>query len=53
MNDVTERRRAEIARIVDAMPPGQRRHLVQALQAFAEAGGEPPVGEQDARHVGW
>ncbi|WP_406266745.1 MarR family transcriptional regulator [Actinacidiphila glaucinigra] len=53
VNDVTERRRAEIARIVDAMAPGQRRHLVQALQAFAEAGGEPPVGERDARHVGW
>jgi DNA-binding MarR family transcriptional regulator len=53
VSDVTERRRSEIARIVAAMPAGQRRHLIQALQAFAEAGGEPVVGASEAYHVGW
>jgi len=52
--EVTERRRGEIARIVDVMPAGQRRHLIEALQAFAEAGGEPAVetGSPQA-HAAW
>lgn len=38
---VTDRRRAEIARIVRQMPPDQRDALVTALNAFADAAGEP------------
>jgi DNA-binding MarR family transcriptional regulator len=49
--EVTERRRKEIARIVDEMPAGQRRHLVQALQAFTEAGGEASIKE--TAPLGW
>ena len=37
----TERRRAEIARIVASMPADQRAGLVTALTAFSEAGEEP------------
>ena len=40
---VTERRRAEIAEIVAAMPHEDRGAMVQALQAFADAAGEPQV----------
>lgn len=40
---VTARRRAEIARVVQAMPEPQRRGLVSALTAFTAAGGEPPA----------
>ncbi|MFI0480025.1 MarR family winged helix-turn-helix transcriptional regulator [Actinomadura sp. 9N215] len=43
VDDVTARRRADIAAIVARMPPGQRRTLVAALRAFTEAGGEPPA----------
>lgn len=38
---VTSRRRAEIARIVDAMPVRQRGDLSRALETFADAAGEP------------
>ncbi|OBJ49138.1 MarR family winged helix-turn-helix transcriptional regulator [Mycobacterium sp. 1423905.2] len=38
---VTANRRAEIARIVEKMPPAERHGLVRALTAFAAAGGEP------------
>ncbi|MEU6264145.1 MarR family transcriptional regulator [Saccharopolyspora shandongensis] len=38
---VTERRRAEIARVVCRMPAETRAGLVRALTAFAEASGEP------------
>ncbi|BBZ39055.1 MarR family transcriptional regulator [Mycobacterium conspicuum] len=38
---VTEHRRAEIAGIVEKMPPADRLGLVRALTAFAAAGGEP------------
>ena len=38
---VTAHRRDEIARIVEAMSPPERRGLVRALAAFAAAGGEP------------
>lgn len=40
----TENRRAQIARIVEAMEPERRAHLIAALRAFTEAGGEPPAG---------
>lgn len=43
---VTQRRRAEITRIVGRMSPTARRGLVRALNAFAEAGGEPAITEQ-------
>ena len=44
VRQVTARRRKEIAKIVAKMPEDTRRGLVDALTAFAEAGGEPPVG---------
>jgi DNA-binding MarR family transcriptional regulator len=40
---VTAFRRAEIAAIVEKMPPPERRGLVRALKAFTAAGGEPDV----------
>lgn len=40
---VTERRRAEVSRIVERMPAEARHGLVRALSAFAEAGNEPSV----------
>ncbi len=42
---VTQQRRREIARIVARMPVHRRTQLVEALEAFTEAGGEPPVDE--------
>ena len=44
VRQVTARRRDEIARIADTMPPAERRVLARTLTAFAEAGGEPPAG---------
>jgi DNA-binding MarR family transcriptional regulator len=38
---VTAHRRYEIARIVEKMPPPDRRGLVRALTGFTTAGGEP------------
>lgn len=38
---VTTHRRDEIARVVEKMPPRERRGLVRALTAFTTAGGEP------------
>jgi DNA-binding MarR family transcriptional regulator len=40
---VTQQRRREIARIVARMPEGRRTQLIEALDAFNEAGGEPPA----------
>jgi DNA-binding MarR family transcriptional regulator len=40
---VTAHRRAEIAQIVEKMPPPERHGLVLALTAFTDAGGEPAV----------
>lgn len=40
---VTDRRRREIAGIVARMPANLRRELVAALEAFNDAGGEPPA----------
>ncbi|WP_344276488.1 MarR family winged helix-turn-helix transcriptional regulator [Actinomadura napierensis] len=51
VEQVTARRRADIAGIVSRMPSGERRALVAALRAFTEAGGEPPVA--DAVPLGW
>jgi DNA-binding MarR family transcriptional regulator len=38
---VTARRRAEIARIVTAIPAAGRAELIEALRLFAQAAGEP------------
>ncbi|TDD82720.1 MarR family transcriptional regulator [Actinomadura darangshiensis] len=51
VDDVTARRRADIAGVVSRMPPGQRHALVAALRAFTEAGGEPPVA--GLAQLGW
>jgi DNA-binding MarR family transcriptional regulator len=42
---VTQERRRELARIVSGMPSPRRHQLVEALEAFNEAGGEPPAAE--------
>lgn len=49
---VSDTRRAEIARIVKAMPASERSELVNALRAFADAAGEPEAAETMAR-LGW
>ncbi|WP_141575105.1 MarR family winged helix-turn-helix transcriptional regulator [Actinomadura sp. WMMA1423] len=51
VDDVTARRRADIAAVVSRMPAGQRRALVEALRAFTEAGGEPPI--TSLAQLGW
>jgi len=43
VHQVTAYRRAEIAAIVEKMPPQERHGLVRALTAFTAAGGEPDV----------
>ena len=48
--EVTRRRRAEIAAIVERIPKAHRRPVLNALRAFAEAAGEVP--EQDWS-LGW
>jgi DNA-binding MarR family transcriptional regulator len=53
VRQATEHRRAEIARIVAAMPAGQRAGLVEALNAFTQAGEEPPVPIKPSADVGW
>ncbi|MFD5734130.1 MarR family winged helix-turn-helix transcriptional regulator [Streptomyces sioyaensis] len=55
VGEVTARRRREIAVVVEHMPPAQRASLVEALTAFAEAGGEPPAPRagRDLYPLGW
>ena len=55
VDDVTARRRAEIATIVAAMEPAERTNLVEALRAFAAAGGEPPADlpPSELSPLGW
>ena len=48
--EVSRRRRAEIATIVERMPNAHRRPVLNALRAFAEAAGEVP--KQDWS-LGW
>jgi DNA-binding MarR family transcriptional regulator len=50
VTQVTERRRAEIERILEQMPVRGRKALTSALRAFADAAGEAP--EQDWA-LGW
>ena len=47
VRQVTAHRRAEIAPIVEAMQPAERRGLVRALAAFTAAGGEPEAQLED------
>jgi DNA-binding MarR family transcriptional regulator len=49
--ETTERRRAEIARIVEAMPATHRRGLIKALHAFTDAGAEPSA--RPTTELGW
>ncbi|MGW3649432.1 MarR family winged helix-turn-helix transcriptional regulator [Streptomyces sp. NBC_00280] len=54
--DVTARRRAEIAAIVERLTPTQRLALMEALAAFNEAGGEPLAEALDVagpHPLGW
>jgi DNA-binding MarR family transcriptional regulator len=56
VEDVTARRRAEIAQIVARLAPDQRASLIEALSAFNEAGGEPlaPALDDAGPHpLGW
>jgi DNA-binding MarR family transcriptional regulator len=46
--DVTSRRRTEIASIVERLGPTQRLALIEALNAFNTAGGEPAAPDEDA-----
>ncbi|MGN9843254.1 MarR family winged helix-turn-helix transcriptional regulator [Nonomuraea sp. H19] len=43
VDEVTARRREEIAAIVSRMTPEQCQALISAMNAFNEAGGEPPA----------
>jgi DNA-binding MarR family transcriptional regulator len=52
VHQVTRRRRGAIDEIVRAMPVGRRRQLVEALETFAAAAGEPSTAEE-AGHLGW
>jgi DNA-binding MarR family transcriptional regulator len=48
---VTQLRRREIAAIVANMPAPHRKWLVDALDAFSQAGSEPAVAGLDHQHV--
>lgn len=52
VEQVTSRRREEIAAIVERMPAEHRDRFVEALEAFNAAGGEPPAGH-DLIPLGW
>jgi DNA-binding MarR family transcriptional regulator len=54
VDEVTARRREEIAAIVARMPARSRAGLVQAMRSFAAAGGEPDdAAERDPVPLGW
>ncbi len=53
VDEVTARRRQEIAAIVTRMAPRQRAGLIRALRAFTQAGGEPSAGDRDLVPLGW
>lgn len=50
---VTRRRRAELARVVAAMPASRRTELLAALRAFAEAAGEPEPNPDEVGTMAW
>lgn len=49
---VTRRRATRLAGILEKMPAGRRAALVEALEEFAAAAGEPPVDARGAP-LGW
>lgn len=55
VDEVMARRREEIAGIVRRMRPEQRAALIEALHAFAEAGGESAglAADRDSLPLGW
>ncbi|MFG2432020.1 MarR family winged helix-turn-helix transcriptional regulator [Streptomyces sp. NPDC048590] len=57
VEDVTARRREEIAAIVERLAPARRTALIAALTDFNEAGGEPsaasPDGDAGLHPLGW
>ncbi|MEV6409792.1 MarR family transcriptional regulator [Streptomyces bobili] len=56
VEDVTARRRAEIAVIVERLGPKQRLALIEALTAFNEAGAEPlapTLDDAEPHPLGW
>jgi DNA-binding MarR family transcriptional regulator len=53
VSEVTKRRRAEIAAIVAAMPQEGRKGVIAALNAFAQAAGEPTPTADTATRLGW
>ncbi|MFG3101111.1 MarR family winged helix-turn-helix transcriptional regulator [Streptomyces sp. NPDC048182] len=56
VEDVTARRRTEIAGVVERLSPVQRLALVEALTAFNRAGAEPlapPVDDMEPHPLGW
>ena len=53
VEQVTARRRAEIAQIVTGMPAGQRSELIAALRAFADAADEPDPRPDPTATLGW
>lgn len=56
VEDVTARRRVEIAQIVARLGPTQRLALIEALNAFNKAGGEPPapaLDDPEPHPLGW
>ena len=50
---VTERRRAELERILAVMPMRERVRTANALRAFAAAAGEPVGPRSSAEGLGW
>ncbi|MFG2294613.1 MarR family winged helix-turn-helix transcriptional regulator [Streptomyces sp. NPDC048603] len=55
VEEVTARRRAEVAAIVARLDPAERAGLIGALDAFNAAGGEPPVTDpaDSSYPLGW
>jgi DNA-binding MarR family transcriptional regulator len=56
VEDVTARRRTALAEIVERLRPTERLALVEALNAFNKAGGEPPahtVADAEPHPLGW
>ncbi|MFI6345557.1 MarR family winged helix-turn-helix transcriptional regulator [Streptomyces sp. NPDC050560] len=53
VDEVTARRRTEIAAVVARVPTKQRATLVEALTAFTEAGGEPLAEDDILYPLGW
>ena len=55
VDEVTARRREEIAAIIARMPAWSRAGLVKAMRSFAAAGGEPmdEDTERDVVPLGW